>query len=213
MDTVTIALAKGRLGEKTMDILEGCGVDCSSVRDAGRKLVFDNGEGYKFLLVKPSDVPTYVHHGVADIGVVGKDTLLEANRPLYEMLDLKFGQCALCIAGPADCAQHRPDRILRIATKYPNIALNYFNSKGRSVEIIKLNGSVELGPVTGLSDVILDIVESGKTLEANGLKVMYQICPVSARLVVNQVSLKTKGGRIKPLIERMREFISTIQNG
>lgn len=148
MDTVTIALAKGRLGEKTMDILEGCGVNCASVRDAGRKLIFDNGEGYKFLLVKPSDVPTYVYHGVADIGVVGKDTLLEANRPLYEMLDLHIGGCALCIAGPEDCGEQRTDRILRIATKYPNIALNYFNSRGRSVEIIKLNGSVELGPVT-----------------------------------------------------------------
>ena len=194
-----------------MDILEGCGVNCASVRDAGRKLIFDNGEGYKFLLVKPSDVPTYVYHGVADIGVVGKDTLLEANRPLYEMLDLHIGGCALCIAGPEDCGEQRTDRILRIATKYPNIALNYFNSRGRSVEIIKLNGSVELGPVTGLSDVILDIVESGKTLEANGLKVLYTICPVRARLVVNQVSLKTKGERIKPLIERMREFVNTAQ--
>lgn len=212
MDTVTIALAKGRLGEKTMDILERCGVDCSQVRDAGRKLVFDNQEGYKFLLVKPSDVPTYVHHGVADIGVVGKDTLLEANRPLYEMLDLHIGQCSLCIAGPEGCGEHRTDRILRIATKYPNIALTYFNSRGRSVEIIKLNGSVELGPVTGLSDVILDIVESGKTLEANGLKVLYKICPVSARLVVNQVSLKTKGSRIKPLIERMREAVNASES-
>ena len=211
MDTVTIALAKGRLGEKTMDILEGCGVNCASVRDAGRKLIFDKGECYKFLLVTPRDVPTYVYHGVADIGVVGKDTLLEANRPLYEMLDLHIGGCALCIAGPEDCGEQRTDRILRIATKYPNIALNYFNSRGRSVEIIKLNGSVELGPVTGLSDVILDIVESGKTLEANGLKVLYTICPVSARLVVNQVSLKTKGERIKPLIERMREFVNTAQ--
>ena len=204
MDTVTIALAKGRLGEKTMDILEGCGVDCSSVRDAGRKLVFDNGEGYKFLLVKPSDVPTYVHHGVADIGVVGKDTLLEANRPLYEMLDLKFGQCALCIAGPADCAQHRPDRILRIATKYPNIALNYFNSKGRSVEIIKLNGSVELGPLVGLSEVIVDIVESGKTLRENGLEVLEDICELSARLVVNRVSLKMHRERILKLMTEIK---------
>ena len=200
MDTVTIALAKGRLGEKTMDILERCGVDCSQVRDAGRKLVFDNQEGYKFLLVKPSDVPTYVHHGVADIGVVGKDTLLEANRPLYEMLDLHIGQCSLCIAGPEGCGEHRTDRILRIATKYPNIALNYFNSRGRSVEIIKLNGSVELGPVTGLSDVILDIVESGKTLRENGLEVLEDVCELSARLVVNRVSLKMHRERILKLM-------------
>lgn len=209
MDYVTIALAKGRLGEKSMDILENCGVDCSQVRNAGRKLVFyDEQGGYKFLLVKPSDVPTYVDHGVADIGIVGKDTLLEANRPLYEMLDLHMGQCRLCIAGPKGAAP-REGGILRIATKYPNIALNYFNSQGISVEIIKLNGSVELGPVTGLSDVILDIVESGKTLVANGLEVMYTICPVSARLVVNQVSLKTKGAKIKPLIEKMREHIAS----
>ncbi len=203
MEMITIALAKGRLAEQAMDLLEGMGIDCSAPRDPGRKLVLENGEqAIRFILVKPADVPTYVEHGVADMGVVGKDTLMEENRPLYELLDLGFGKCRLCIAGypgrPAGYANER------VATKYPNIARNYYAAQGRNIQIIKLNGSVELGPIVGLSDVILDIVESGSTLKANGLTVLEEICPVSARLVVNRVALKTKRARIQAIVEGFR---------
>lgn len=206
---LTIALAKGRLSEDCIEVFEKCGLDCTQLRQPERRLeLYDKNRGYKFLLVKPGDVPTYVEHGVADIGVVGKDTLLEENRPLYEMLDLGFGKCRLCLAGKPDALKNSDWKILRIATKYPNIARSYFQQKGRTIEVIKLNGSVELGPVTGLSDIILDIVESGKTLEANGLQVLETICDISARLVVNQVSLKTKSAEIKDLIEAIKAQIA-----
>lgn len=203
MEMITIALAKGRLAEEAFTLLEGMGIDCSSPRDPGRKLVLENAEqAIRFILVKPADVPTYVEHGVADMGVVGKDTLMEENRPLYELLDLGFGRCRLCIAGypgrPAGYANER------VATKYPNIARNYFAAQGRNIQIIKLNGSVELGPIVGLSDVILDIVESGSTLKANGLEILEEICPVSARLVVNRVALKTKRSGIQAIVEGFR---------
>ncbi len=203
MEMITIALAKGRLAEQAMDLLEGMGIDCTAPRNPGRKLVLENTEqAIRFILVKPADVPTYVEHGVADMGVVGKDTLMEENRPLYELLDLGFGKCRLCIAGypgrPAGYANER------VATKYPNIARNYYTAQGRNIQIIKLNGSVELGPIVGLSDVILDIVESGSTLKANGLEVLEEICQVSARLVVNRVALKTKRARIQAIVEGFR---------
>ena len=200
---ITIALAKGRLAEQTMDLLVGMGIDCSGPRDPGRKLVLENeAQAIRFVLVKPADVPTYVEHGVADMGVVGKDTLMEENRPLYELLDLGFGKCRLCIAGYPD--RRRARAKVRVATKYPNIARNYYAAQGRALEVIKLNGSVELGPVMGLSDVILDIVESGSTLKANGLEILEEICQVSARLVVNRVSLKTKRDRILQIVEGFR---------
>ena len=202
---ITVALAKGRLAEQTMELMERAGIDCEVLRHQGRKLVFDNGQGYRFILVKPSDVPTYVHHGVADVGVAGKDTLMEENRPLYEMLDLRFGACRMCVAGDPHAPAPRGQR--RVATKYPNIARNYYAAKGENIEVIKLNGSVELGPVIGLSDVILDIVESGATLKANGLSVIEEICTCSARLVVNRVSLKTKEKSIRPLIDGLRKQI------
>ena len=203
MEMITIALAKGRLAEQAMDLLEGMGIDCSALKNPGRKLVLENAEqAIRFILVKPADVPTYVEHGVADMGVVGKDTLMEENRPLYELLDLGFGKCRLCIAGypgrPAGYANER------VATKYPNIARNYYAAQGRNIQIIKLNGSVELGPIIGLSDVILDIVESGSTLRANGLEILEEICAVSARLVVNRVALKTKRDRIQAIVEGFR---------
>lgn len=203
MEMITIALAKGRLAEQAMDLLEGMGIDCSAPKNPGRKLVLENAEqAIRFILVKPADVPTYVEHGVADMGVVGKDTLMEENRPLYELLDLGFGKCRLCIAGypgrPAGYANER------VATKYPNIARNYYAAQGRNIQIIKLNGSVELGPIIGLSDVILDIVESGSTLRANGLEILEEICTVSARLVVNRVALKTKRDRIQAIVEGFR---------
>ena len=206
MEYVTIAMAKGRLAQNAMVLLEQCGVDCTELKEESRKLVFyDHQGGYRFILVKPSDVPTYVDYGVADIGIAGKDTLLEENRPIYEMLDLGFGKCRLAIAGFPQRSETITVSHMRVATKYPNVAKRFYHARGETIEVIKLNGSVELGPIVGLSDVILDIVESGKTLEANGLVVLEEICPISARLVVNRVSLKTKSGQIRALIEHMRE--------
>lgn len=206
MQQITIALAKGRLAEKTMELLEKCGVDCSELKKESRKLVlYDENSAIRFLLVKPADVPTYVDYGEADIGVVGKDTLMEENRPLYEMLDLKFGRCRLAIAGFEGKSNGSRLFNYRVATKYPNIARKFYEAKGENIEIIKLNGSVELAPVVGLSDVILDIVESGSTLKANGLSVLEVICDVSARLVVNRVSLKTKAERIRKLISDIQK--------
>lgn len=199
---ITMALAKGRLAEQTVELLERTGVDCTPLHEQGRKLVLEDAAGkFRFIMVKPSDVPTYVEYGVADLGVAGKDTLMEENRPLFEMLDLGFGACRLCIAGFPDSRLAAP---LRVATKYPNIARGFYAARGEGIQIIRLNGSVELGPLVGLSDVILDIVESGSTLRANGLAVLEEVCSVSARLVVNQVSLKTKQGEIRPLIDQIR---------
>ena len=202
---ITFALAKGRLAEQAFELLEQMGIDCSEPRNPGRQLVlWDKQNNVRFILVKPSDVPTYVDHGVADIGVVGKDTLLESGRPLYEVLDLTFGKCRLCIAGYAEQHQSATRATFRVATKYPNVARSYYDAKGQTIEIIELHGSVELGPVIGLSDVILDIVESGSTLKANGLTVLETVCECSARLVVNRVSMKTKRDRIREIIDGMQ---------
>jgi len=200
---ITFALAKGRLAEQAFTLLENLGIDCSEPRNPGRQLVlWDKKNNIRFILVKPSDVPTYVDHGVADFGVVGKDTLLEAGRPLYEVLDLTFGRCRLCIAGYADQKNQQATRAtFRVATKYPNVARAYYDAKGQTIEIIELHGSIELGPVIGLSDVILDIVESGSTLKANGLSVLEEVAECSARLVVNRVSMKTKRDRIRQIID------------
>src|SRR5690554_6159776 len=206
---ITIALAKGRLADQTLNLLEQLGIDCDEIRGGSRKLIFTtNDDSIRFIMVKPSDVPAYVEYGTADIGIAGKDTLLEEARPLYEMLDLKFGACRLAVAGFANRkASGITNTQTRVATKYPNITRNYFASKGENVEIIKLNGSVELGPLTGLSDVIVDIVESGRTLVENGLVVLEEICPISARLVVNQVSLKTKHNEIKRIINGLKDLL------
>lgn len=203
---MTIALAKGRLAEKAMEILEKCGIECREMSGNSRKLIFyDKKNDIRFIMVKPTDVPTYVDHGVADMGIVGKDTLMEAGLPLYEMADLKYGKCRLVVAGyPSKKDNSLTTSILRVATKYPEIAKKYYAAKGASVECIKLSGSVELGPMLGLSDVILDIVESGRTLNENGLKIMEEVCDVSARLAVNRSSLKIKAGVIQPLIERIQ---------
>ena len=210
---ITFALAKGRLAEQAFELLEQLGIDCSEPRNPGRQLVlWDRKNNVRFILVKPSDVPTYVDHGVADIGVVGKDTLLEAGRPLYEVLDLGFGKCRLCIAGYAAQQPSATRATFRVATKYPNIARSYYDSKGQTIEIIELHGSVELGPVIGLSDVILDIVESGSTLRANGLTVLETICECSARLVVNRVSMKTKQARIQEIIAGMSALIEQMKS-
>ncbi|MBQ9942340.1 MAG: ATP phosphoribosyltransferase [Christensenellaceae bacterium] len=206
---MTIALAKGRLAQVSADLLEKCGLDVSELREETRKLVLeDKKNNVRFLLVKPTDVPVYVDHGIADVGIVGKDTLLEAGLPLYEMLDLGYAQCDVCVAGYTDPKSKLTSNITRVATKYPRIAKMYYESKGENIEIIKLNGSIELGPILGLSDVIVDIVESGRTLVENGLAVLETVCHVIARLVVNRVSLKTRSAVITPLIERIRTVLA-----
>ena len=210
---ITFALVKGRLAEQAFELLEQLGIDCSEPRNPGRQLVlWDKKSNVRFILVKPSDVPTYVDHGVADIGVVGKDTLLESGRPLYEVLDLTFGKCRLCIAGYAEQHQSATRATFRVATKYPNVARSYYDAKGQTIEIIELHGSVELGPVIGLSDVILDIVESGSTLKANGLTVLETVCECSARLGVNRVSMKTKRDRIREIIDGLSDQVAKLNN-
>lgn len=204
MEPITIALAKGRLADKTIELLSMCGVDCSPLKVPTRKLVlYDADKKYKFIFVKPGDVPTYIERGAADLGVAGKDTLLESDRDIYEVADLRFGACRMCVAGYPQQRDVITNSNLRVATKYEHIAKGYYDRQGINVDIIKLNGSVELGPVVGLSNVIVDIVESGKTLEANGLVVLEEICEITARLVVNKVSLKIKYKEIKPLIDRI----------
>lgn len=207
---LTIALAKGRLAEHAIDVLEKCGLDCTPLKTETRKLVLYDGEKkYRFIFVKPADVPTYIERGSADIGVVGKDTLLEEGKDIYELLDLKFGACKMCVAGFAQRPESITHSTLRVASKYTHIAKDYYAAKGVDVDIIKLTGSVELGPIIGLTDVIVDIVESGKTLEANGLVVLEEICKLSARLVVNKVSFKTRNKEIMPLISKIADIIGT----
>lgn len=210
MRYLTFALAKGRLAKKTLSLLEQIGITCEEMKDPDtRKLVFSNEElKLKFFLAKATDVPTYVEYGAADIGVVGKDTLLEEGRDLYEVLDLGFGRCRMCVCGPKEAKELLShNELIRVASKYPHIAKDYFyNKKHQTVEIIKLNGSVELGPVVGLSEVIVDIVETGSTLKENGLEVLEEICPLSARMVVNQVSLKMEQERIRKLITDLRNL-------
>lgn len=204
---ITVALAKGRLAELSIEIFEQLGFDVAEMKTKTRKLIFtDEKNKFKFILVKASDVPTYVEYGAADIGIVGKDTLLESGKNLYEVLDLGFGTCKMAVAGPAELRGKLEGRnIMRVASKYPQIARDYFHGvKGQTVDIIKLNGSVELGPLVGLSEVIVDIVESGKTLKENGLEVLEDICPLSARLVVNRVSMKLHRETIVKLIQRIK---------
>ncbi|MBE7026954.1 MAG: ATP phosphoribosyltransferase [Ruminococcaceae bacterium] len=212
MKYLTIALAKGRLAEISMDLFEKIGLDCSEMRKKSRKLIFtDEKNKVKFILVKASDVPTYVEYGAADIGVVGKDTLLEEGRNLYEMIDLGVGKCRMCVCGPEKMrSQLSTTNNLRVASKFTNIARNYFfREKGRTVEIIKLHGSVELAPLVGLSEVIVDIVESGKTLQENGLCVLETICDISARFVVNRVSMKMERERILEIVSKMKAVMDT----
>ena len=211
---LTFALGKGRLANKTLELLEQIGITCEEMKDKNsRKLIFVNEElKLKFFLSKGPDVPTYVEYGAADIGVVGKDTIMEENRRVYEVLDLGFGKCRMCVCGPASAKEllKHHERI-RVASKYPTIAKDYFyNKKHQTVDIIKLNGSVELGPIVGLSDVIVDIVETGSTLKENGLEVLEEICPLSARMIVNQVSMQMETQRIRSLISKLKELC---QNG
>lgn len=211
MRYLTFALAKGRLANKTLSILEKIGITCEEMKDPNsRKLIFVNEElKLKFFLSKATDVPTYVEYGAADIGVVGKDTIMEEGRKLYEVIDLGLGKCNMCVAGPAQAKELlEHGELIRVATKYPNIAKDYFyNVKHQTVEIIKLNGSIELAPIVGLSEVIVDIVETGSTLRENGLVVLEEICPLSARMVVNQVSMKMEHERIQELISNLKKLI------
>ncbi len=208
---LTFALGKGRLANKTLELFEQIGITCEEMKDKNsRKLIFVNEElKLRFFLAKGPDVPTYVEYGAADIGVVGRDTILEENRNVYEVLDLGFGKCRMCVCGPEaakELLQHH-ERI-RVASKYPGIAKDYFyNKKHQTVDIIKLNGSVELGPLVELSDVIVDIVETGSTLRENGLMVLEEVCPLSARMIVNPVSMQMQTERIKALITQIRQKI------
>ena len=208
MRYLTFALTKGRLADKTLALLEKTGITCEEMKDKdSRKLIFVNEElKMRFFLAKGPDVPTYVEYGAADIGIVGKDTILEEGRKLYEVMDLG---CRMCVCGPESAKPLlASNQLIRVATKYPNIAKDYFyNKKHQTVEIIKLNGSIELAPIVGLSEVIVDIVETGSTLRENGLKVLEEVCPLSARMVVNQVSMKMENERISKLIEELREVI------
>ena len=211
MRYLTIALAKGRLADKAMEMFEAIGISCDEMKDkASRKLIFVNEDlGVRFFLAKANDVPTYVEYGAADIGIVGRDTILEEGRKLYEVMDLGVGKCRMCVCGP-ESARERLEHheLFRVATKYPNIAKDYFyNQKYQTVEIIKLNGSIELAPIVGLSEVIVDIVETGSTLRENGLMVLEEVCSLSARMVVNQVSMKTENERITAIIKKFQAYL------
>lgn len=205
-DMINVALPKGRLGEKVYDIFEKCGYECPSIKEKNRKLIFENEEkGVRYFWVKPSDVAIYVERGAADIGVAGKDILLEYSPDVYELADLGMGKCRMAVAGKSDFKDDRT-RTLKVATKFPNIARTYYNSISREIDIIKLNGSIEIAPILGLSDVIVDIVETGKTLIENDLKPFETIVPISARLISNKVSFKFKNAQITELAKKIAEY-------
>ena len=203
---INVALPKGRLGEKVYRIFEAVGYDCPSIREENRKLVFENeAAGVRYFWVKPSDVAIYVERGAADIGVAGKDILLEYRPDVYELVDLGIGKCRMCVAGKKDFYDN-PGRTLRVATKFPRIAADYYAGRSRNIDIIKLNGSIEIAPLLGLSDVIVDIVETGKTLLENGLEPKETIVPISARLIANKVAYKFKNAEIRELCRKVSEF-------
>ena len=204
---LNIALPKGRLGEKVYAMFEKAGFPCPSIKEENRKLIFENAElGVRYFWVKPSDVAIYVERGAADIGVAGKDILLEYEPDVYELLDLDLGKCRMAVAAPADFRDDE-NRTLRVATKFVNIAANYYASIGRQIDIIKLNGSIELAPILGLSDVIVDIVETGTTLKENNLSVVQTILPISARLIANKASFQFKGAQIEQIQRQVRNQV------
>ncbi len=205
---LNIALPKGRLGDQVLSLFSKIGYDCGGIYENDRRLVLESPEnGVRYLLVKPSDVAIYVEYGAADIGVVGKDILLEQEPDVYELLDLGMGKCRMAVAGPKG-ADSRTDRTLRVATKFPNIARKYYASQSREIEIIKLNGSIEIAPLVKLSDVIVDIVETGKTLKENGLEPLAEVVPISARLIANKAGYRFKHDRIERLVEQLRELVA-----
>ena len=204
-EMLNIALPKGRLGEKVYALLKKAGYECPAIEDPGRKLIFENPEkGVRYFWVKPSDVAIYVERGAADLGIAGKDILLEYRPEVYELLDLGLGKCRMAVAGPKTFRE-KPGRALRIATKFPHIAAKYYAGKGRDIDIIKLNGSIEIAPILGLSDVIVDIVETGKTLKENDLEVMEEIVPISARLIANQAAYQFQYDAIRTLVRNLEE--------
>ena len=205
---INIALPKGRLGEKVYRMFEKAGYECPSLLENSRKLIFENAEkGVRYFWVKPSDVSIYVERGSADIGVCGKDILLEYSPDVYEMLDLDMGKCHMAVAGKKDYYDNT-DKTLRVATKFPNIAKKYYASKCRDIDIIKLNGSIEIAPILGLSDVIVDIVETGTTLKENDLVVLERIIPISARVIVNKASFKFKTQEIENINKSLKEQVN-----
>lgn len=208
MKPLRIALTKGRLEKDTVALLEKIGYDCTAVKNKGRKLILPVGDGqFEVVLAKAADVITYVEHGVCDLGVVGKDTIMENGTSFYEVLDLGFGKCRFALAGPKGKRFYDSYHARTIATKYPNVARGFFESKAMDVKIIKIEGSVELAPLLGLSDAIIDIVETGSTLRENGLEIIEEVCGISARLIVNTASLKLRKAEILALIEQMERVI------
>lgn len=208
MKNLRIALTKGRLEKYAVSMFESIGIDCKELKDKGRKLIFKDMEnGIEFVLVKSIDVLTYVEHGAADIGIVGKDTLLEQDKNFYEVVDLKVGKCSFSVAALPEYTENVSFKRKKIATKYPNVAGKYFRNRGEDVEIIKIEGSVELAPILGLSDAIVDIVETGATLKENGLVVVEKICDISARMIVNRASMKINKDRISNLIDKVQSYV------
>ena len=206
LQRLNIALPKGRLGERVYSMLCELGYGCSGMTDGSRKLVFEDEVGAtRYFWVKPSDVDIYVERGAADIGVVGRDIILEHRPDVYELLDLGFGKCRMCVAGVAG-GETDPDRVLRVATKFPNIAREYYTARGRDIDIIKLSGSIELAPILGLSDVIVDIVETGTTLRENNLEVRDTVCSISARLIAGKAAYRFKNEEVSTLVEKIREI-------
>lgn len=202
---LTVALPKGRLGESVYKILENAGYACPEMNESSRKLVFENKEtGVRYLQVKPSDVAVYVERGAADVGIAGKDILEENSPRVYELLDLGFGKCRMAVAAKNGFVDN-PSRTLRVATKFVNIASRHYGSKGRNIDIIPLHGSIELAPITGMSDVIVDIVESGSTLKENNLSVVEEFMQISARFIVNEASYKFKEAEIVRMLDKLKE--------
>ena len=207
MDYLNIALPKGRLGEMVYDMFERIGYGCPAIREKNRSLIFENHENkVRYFWSKPSDVAIYVERGAADIGVVGKDILLEYEPDIYELLDMNIGKCRMCVAAP-DVFRDNPEKTLRVATKFVNIARAHYAKKGRDIEICKLNGSIEIAPILGMTDVIVDIVETGTTLKENNLEVIESIIPISARLVANKASTKFKNEQIADIRRKLQEVI------
>lgn len=202
-DMLRVALPKGRLGDQVYDMLERCGYECPEIKDGSRKLIFTNHEkGVQYVQVKPTDVVKYVERGAADLGIAGRDILLEYSSDVYELLDLNIGKCRMCVAGPKGFHED-PERRLVVATKFKNIAGTYFAEKGRDIDLIKLHGSIELAPIVGLSDVIVDIVETGTTLKENNLEVLETVIPISARLIANKASFQFKTREIEKMVDAL----------
>ena len=211
---INIALPKGRLGEKAYSIFEAAGYECPAIYEGGRKLVFESAErGVRYFWVKPSDVAIYVERGVADVGVAGKDILAEYSPDVYELLDLGIGKCRLCVAAGKGYAPENVDRTLRVATKFPAVARGHFSREGREIDVITLGGSIELAPLLGLSDVIVDIVETGNTLRENDLKIIEAVMDISARLISNKVSYKFNHDAIVRMCSQISGYIAGASSG